>query len=141
MPNPIRDDIERKVADLVMGVRQRVRGNTDGLFAEAYAWQVIEKISKDEAKKAEQALRDNELIDEDDDIRALGHGEHTIESSNSFSMQALVKKTSGRFDKDKFILAASRKFRIAVEKLTALAESDKSKKETKAPLEKWIVEL
>jgi hypothetical protein len=140
MPDILKNDITELLDAIHDDCDKPLRmSNVDTLMCDVYIWQEVMIHAK---KKYDNAMKDlATLVSSDDKMRSKGAGDHTVESGTNFAMVAKVSNPANRFDKDKFISAVARKFRVNLDKLVKLAESDDSKKEVSAALSKKIIEL
>lgn len=140
MPDILKNDIANFMDDMHDECDKPVRmDNKETLMCDVYIWQEAMVYAK---KKYDEALKDLAvMVLSDDKLRLKEPGEHTVESSTGFALLVKISKPAKRFDKDKFISAVSRKFRIGVDKLVKIAEADICKTEINASLQKRIVEL
>jgi DNA repair exonuclease SbcCD nuclease subunit len=115
-----------------------IRGdNLNPALAEIYFWQEVEAHAKAKLKASwETAVREG-MVPSDDKLRE-SEGESIVAESENFSVVTTVKKSSQRFDKDIFIGAVARKFRIdraKLEKLAGITTKDSAPALTKRILE------
>jgi hypothetical protein len=103
-----------------------------------YFWQEISVFADNALKESWRSCQERGVIPSDDDMRALGEGEHIVIDSQLFSVLAKVSKPSERFDRDLFIATLVRKYKLNKAKLEAVADS--CKVPCKASLSKSVVE-
>ena len=121
------------------GVVRCKRGdNLDPYFGRIWLAQELKSWAESELKAAWSAAQDDGLIEPDDELRAKGRGTHLVSDSASFSCTAKIDSPRGGFDKEQFILAVAKQYRIPLEELNAMAEG--CKKDGTPPLTKRILE-
>jgi len=136
--------VKQQILDGVVKLSQSIKApelkkNEGALYVNVFVWQEIEAIASDALKKAwaTAQAKDGVMVD-DDDMRALGEGDHIVSESGSFSLVAKVSKPRSTFQKDVFIAEAARRFKTTPAKVLALYEE--CSKEGKSPLQKRIME-
>jgi hypothetical protein len=129
--------IVNAVIKLAPQVMPKPKSNTKCIDVIFY-WQEVLSLAEDEVKAAWRAAQEVGLIPSDDDMRALGEGEHIVVDSQLFSVLAKVSKPSERFDRDLFIATLVKKYKLEKARLEAIAES--CKVPSKAALSKSVVE-
>src|SRR5262249_15723758 len=90
-----------------------------------FYWQVVSENATKALKSAwERAVADG-VVENDDQLRALGAGEHMLIDTNHFSVLASITKPRMLFDRDLFVEKVARKYKLEKSKLRAMAEECK----------------
>ena len=135
-----KEQILEGVVDLAASIKvPELKKNEGALYVNVFIWQEINRIAEDSLKKAwaTAQAKDGVLVD-DDEMRALGEGDHIVSESGTFSLVAKVSKPRQSFQKDDFIAAAARQFKTSPAKVLELYE--KHCKDGKPALQKRIME-
>ena len=134
----LREKIQQDLAASVLTLKPQEKGNTGRTIWPIFYWQVVEDIASKGLKQAWEAAATEGVVNSDDQLRALGEGEHLVVDSNHFSVLASVSKPRLNFDRDLFLDKVAKKYKLDKAKLMVLAES--CKVEGKAALSKRVVE-
>jgi len=117
------------------------RGDNQGpLLGAIFLWQETVKEAKERLESAWKAAVDADIIPDDDSLREK-KGETIITESDQFSCVAEVEKPRKVFNRDKFIDAVAKKFKIDRARLDAIAVASPCTTDSKAPLSKRILEV
>lgn len=134
----VKENVVAYLEDLATECKPTRLSNLDTSLCDAYIWQEVMNLAAQKYKTAMAELADTVSVT-DDEIREYAVGEHSISTGNRFCLIAKIQACRQNFDKDIFIEKAAKKFAVPLAKLKALAEI--SKKDSKAPLSKRVVEL
>ena len=137
MSNSIKDRLTAQVTKN-LGLIAPDKSNIGKYLWPIFYWQVISEVADAAFKEAWNAAANAEVFDEDNKLRELGTGEHLLADSDSFSALISVSKPRMNFDREAFIGAVAKKYKIPADKLEALAETCKVK--GNASLTKRVVE-
>ena len=127
-----------KHIDAVRGVVFKAKmSKNEKLLAEVFLWQEIARIADENLKSAWKNAQ-IEFINNDDELRLLGKGDHIAAEAGNLSCD--VKVSNGRYypDVEAFIKAIVETYKAPLGGVVALAE--KSKKEGNPSLSKRILE-
>ena len=148
-------DLERDMARKIT-IRQHIeellaQGHSDGLgqtdasnigqtLYDIFFFQEVIEYAEIQLRKYWAAAQgEHRPIDTDDELRKLGKGEHIVAESDKFSCVVTVNNPRLSLDKDAFIASISRKFKLKRDVLDKLA--DASKKRSRAPVQKRVLEV
>lgn len=121
-----------------LGLLTPDRSNSGKYLWPIFYWQVISDTADKAFKEAWEAAVVAKVIGPDEKLRELGPGEHLLADSNSFSALVSVSKPRSDFDREAFIDAIAKKYKIERAKLVALASS--CTKQGNSSLRKRVVE-
>jgi hypothetical protein len=131
--------LQKRVTDLLTTFVPLRKGDNKGSYlADIWVAQEIERQADKALAQAWKRAQDDGVVADDDEMRALGVGDHLVSESNDFSVTAKVAKGREIFYKGVFIAAVSKKYKIDIVKLNELAE--KCVSNGKLPLTKRVVE-
>lgn len=115
------------------------KSNAGPILAEIYKWQEACDYAKKRLEAAwKEAQAKGGVVPADDDIRDMEPGEHIIAKGKVFACFVKLNNPSNRFDKETFIRKLSKKYKISIDDLEALAKV--STIEAKGQLTKKIIE-
>ena len=134
----LREKIQKDLIAAKLTRAPQDKSNVGPTIWPIFYWQVVEDIASKGLKQAWEAAATEGVVNSDDQLRALGEGEHLVVDSNHFSVLASVSKPRLNFDRDLFLDKVAKKYKLDKAKLMALAES--CKVEGKAALSKRVVE-
>ena len=98
--------------------------NLDPYLSEIWLYQEIYKWAKKRKEAAWEIAQDKDgVLPQDDELRALGLGDHIVKDSHNYSVTINVANGQPSFDKDAFLLLVSNKHGVPLETLQQLAES------------------
>ena len=133
--------LRKKICDAVVHLGDTVmpkpKGNLKVLDV-IYYWQEVSTHADKQLKSAWLSAQEAGLVKTDDDMRALGEGEHIVVDSQAFSVLAKVSKPRELFDRDLFIATLVKKYKLERGRLEAIAEN--CKVPCKPSLSKSVVE-
>ena len=137
--NSIKEQLAAYLAALGKSVVNPDRkSNTGALLFEIYTAQELATLAEKKAEAAWAQLEEQGLIPSDDKLRRE-EGERIVVESGHLSAMVKVSAPRQTFDKEAFITAVCRKYKLPVAAVTALADS--SKKAGKAALGKKVLEV
>ena len=124
-----------------LGKQKKNGSNVGNYLADVFFWQEVASLADTELKRAWKTLQslDGPLAVSDDKLREDGVGEHIVLEDDHFSVLTTVNNPARRFDRDVFINALVKTFKLDRADLKALAENAKT--ETKSSLRKRVVEV
>lgn len=103
-----------------------------------YFWQEVSALADVGLKEAWREAQESGMVPSDNDMRALGEGDHMVVDTQHFSVLAKVSKPRANFDRDLFIAHLVKKYKLQKARLEALAET--CKVPSKRALSKSVVE-
>lgn len=124
---------------MVKAMKPRDRTNAGPYLFEIWIWQELSTFADDKLKLAWKKAQDAEIVEDDDTLRK-SLGETIVVESDKFSVVTTVAEPAQRFDKDLFIANVAKKYKLRVGDLEAMADSKDAKKESKAALQKRVLE-
>lgn len=136
MLRSLKEQLVKQVTD--NADRNPDRTNAGKYLWAIFYWQVLSDTADKAFKEAWESAVTAKVLDPDEKLRELGAGEHLLADSNSFSALVSVSKPRSDFDREAFIDAIAKKYKIEKAKLTALATS--CTKQGKPSLKKRVVE-
>ena len=134
----LRDQIVKDLEASAMDRAPTEKSNAGKVLWPIFFWQVVEEVATKLRKQSWEVASTEGVVKSDDQLRALGEGEHNVLDSNHFSVLASVTKPRMLFDRELFIANVAKKYKLDVGKLTVMAEACKI--ENKPALSKRIVE-
>ena len=115
------------------------KDNLSPYLAEVFFWQEVASLANASLKEAWARTQEpNGPLQSDDVLRELDFGDNTVAATDSFVAVAKVSQPKTMFDKEAFIAAVAKRFKISATKLAEVAE--KSVKESKPSLSKKVLE-
>lgn len=122
MTGPVKETLIDRLQALGQVLPSGKRGdNLEPLLAEIYLAQETKKWAEDKLKKAWAAAQD-EAVPDDAAMRAKGVGQHLVCESKNFTVTAKVDTPRQSFDKDAFIEQVSKRFKLPLDRLKAIAD-------------------
>ena len=117
---------------------ERKKSNTSPLLYEIYVAQELVALAEKKEKKAWAALEANGFIPSDAQLRKE-EGERIVTESGNFTCIVDVKAPRHTFDREAFIVALAKKYKLPIASLNALAEE--TVKTGTPPLSKRVMEV
>lgn len=96
------------------------KSNVGALLWDIYIWQNVNSLAKKKLEQAWKVIEADKLIPDDDTLRAV-QGERVILQTENLSCVIKVEPPRKIFDKDKFILRLSKKYKLPIEDLNRMA--------------------
>ena len=115
------------------------RHNVGSYLGEIFTWQEVKDYSESALKEAWRKAREDGVVPSDEDLRALGTGEHIVVESNSFSCLATINKPRKNLDVEALVDALVKKFKLDRGVVVGMVE--KCKKDGTPPLSKRVREV
>ena len=115
------------------------KSNVGAALFEVYLWQQVLDRAEDNLETAWKALAEEGVIPTDDKLRTQATGDHIEAESEHFSCLVKIASGQNRFNKEDFIAAVAKKFKIPAPKLEALA--DTCKRKSNPSLTKKVLEV
>jgi hypothetical protein len=141
-PKPaLRDTVIEHLAQLPdLDTRRVGKDNVMPSLRNVFIWQEALAFAMAQHKLAwENAQEPNGPVPDDDRLRKYDLGDTTVLTTTRFAMTIKVSPPRLMFDRDAFIEAVAKKFRLNPEKLFAIAGQVAT--ETRPPLTKRVIEL
>lgn len=105
------------------GIAKRFSGDNTGPFlSDIYIWQVTEAYAGEKKKEAWKTAQTEGFVPSDTQLRGFAEGDHIVADSKQFSCLVKVTRPHGRFNKDEFVAAVARKYKIKMGELLKLVE-------------------
>lgn len=132
--------LRERIVTLVEDCRTGINSLRSSKLGYLYFWQEVAALADDRLKQQWEKLQADGVLPSDDAMRALGEGDHIVKEDNRFTVTAKVSKEQQRFDRDLFIEAVAKKYKLKVSDLVALANTKECKKLSKPSLTKRVLE-
>lgn len=117
----VRSGIESQLIQMLASPINPDRSNSGKMLWTVYFWQVVAELAAKREKAAwEEIQKAGGLVDKDDDLRTLTHGEHIAAESSNFTAIVEIGSPQKRFNAEKFVERAARRFHIPAARLEAL---------------------